>query len=103
MSTRLETTPWLTKNFAVGAFDTAGLLRRQAAGGQPDGSAAASRFGGRETFGGRRSRRPYHRRMLLAVDIGNSNISTGLFRNGSLVATRRATSHARATADELEH
>ena len=41
--------------------------------------------------------------MLLAVDIGNTNVTTGLFRNGSLVATRRATTHARATADELEH
>jgi type III pantothenate kinase len=41
--------------------------------------------------------------MLLAVDIGNTNVTTGLFRNGSLVATRRASTHARASADELEH
>jgi type III pantothenate kinase len=41
--------------------------------------------------------------MLLAVDIGNSNITIGLFRNGGLVATRRAGTHARASADELEH
>jgi type III pantothenate kinase len=41
--------------------------------------------------------------MLLALDIGNTNVTTGLFRNGSLVATRRTTTHARATADELEH
>jgi type III pantothenate kinase len=41
--------------------------------------------------------------MLLAVDIGNTNVTTGLFRNGALAATRRATTHARATADELEH
>ena len=41
--------------------------------------------------------------MLLAVDIGNTNVTTGLFRNGSLVATRRATTHARASADEVEH
>ncbi len=46
---------------------------------------------------------PYDRSMLLAVDIGNTNVTTGLFRNGSLVATRRATTHARATADEFEH
>jgi hypothetical protein len=26
MSVRLDTTPWLTKNFADGALDTAGLL-----------------------------------------------------------------------------
>jgi type III pantothenate kinase len=46
---------------------------------------------------------PYHRRMLLAVDVGNTNITLGLFRNGALAATRRATTHARASADELEH
>ncbi|HEX3428927.1 MAG TPA: type III pantothenate kinase [Candidatus Limnocylindrales bacterium] len=41
--------------------------------------------------------------MLLAVDIGNTNVTVGLFRNGSLVATRRATTHPRSSADELEH
>lgn len=41
--------------------------------------------------------------MLFAVDIGNTNVTTGLFRNGALVATRRATTHAGASADELEH
>ncbi|MEA2547189.1 MAG: type pantothenate kinase, partial [Chloroflexota bacterium] len=46
---------------------------------------------------------PYHRAMLLAVDIGNTNITLGLFRNGSLASTRRATTHARSSADELEH
>jgi type III pantothenate kinase len=40
--------------------------------------------------------------MLLAVDIGNSNLTTGLFRNGSLVASHRAASVPRRTADELE-
>ena len=40
--------------------------------------------------------------MLLAIDIGNTNITTGLFRDGALVATRRAATDARATADELE-
>ncbi len=40
--------------------------------------------------------------MLLAVDIGNSNITTGLFRNGSLVASRRARTSPDATPDELE-
>ena len=52
------------------------------------------------------SRRPeppaYDPAMLLAVDVGNSNISIGTFRNGSLVATRRAATAARTTADELE-
>ncbi len=44
----------------------------------------------------------YHRRMLLAVDIGNTNITTGLFRNGSLIASRRAASLPGRTGDELE-
>jgi type III pantothenate kinase len=40
--------------------------------------------------------------MLLALDIGNTNISIGLFRAGALLATRRAATDARATTDELE-
>ncbi len=40
--------------------------------------------------------------MLLALDIGNTNITVGLVRNGALVSTRRAATVARATADELE-
>lgn len=41
--------------------------------------------------------------MLLAVDIGNSNVTTGLFRSGVLVATRRATTRPRSSTDEVEH
>jgi type III pantothenate kinase len=40
--------------------------------------------------------------MLLAVDIGNTNISVGWFRNGVLGGTRRAVTNPRASADELE-
>jgi type III pantothenate kinase len=40
--------------------------------------------------------------MLLAIDVGNSNITTGLFRAGALLATRRAATAPRATPDELE-
>jgi type III pantothenate kinase len=40
--------------------------------------------------------------MLLAIDIGNTNVTIGLLRGGTLVATRRAATVARATADELE-
>ena len=40
--------------------------------------------------------------MLLALDIGNTNITAGLLRNGALIATRRAATAPRATADELE-
>jgi type III pantothenate kinase len=45
---------------------------------------------------------PYDRVMLLAIDIGNTNITLGLVRDGALVATRRATTRATATPDELE-
>ena len=40
--------------------------------------------------------------MLLAIDVGNSNLTVGSFRNGSLAAVRRAATPATATADELE-
>jgi len=40
--------------------------------------------------------------MLLAIDIGNTNLTIGLLRNGVLIATRRAATDARATADELD-
>jgi type III pantothenate kinase len=40
--------------------------------------------------------------MLLAIDIGNTNTTIGLLRNGALVATRRAATNPRATADEVE-
>jgi type III pantothenate kinase len=40
--------------------------------------------------------------MLLAIDIGNTNVTIGLFRDGALLTTRRAATHARSTADEVE-
>ena len=40
--------------------------------------------------------------MLLAIDIGNTNVTVGSFRNGSLVAIRRTATDPNATADELE-
>ncbi|MEW5991165.1 MAG: type III pantothenate kinase [Chloroflexota bacterium] len=40
--------------------------------------------------------------MLLAIDVGNSNVTIGRFRNGSLVGTRRSGTNPRASADELE-
>lgn len=40
--------------------------------------------------------------MLLALDVGNSNMTTGLFRAGALLATRRAATVPRATPDEIE-
>lgn len=44
----------------------------------------------------------YDRGVLLAIDAGNSNVTVGSFRNGSLVAVRRAVTPHGATADELE-
>jgi type III pantothenate kinase len=40
--------------------------------------------------------------MLLALDVGNSNITTGLFRAGALLATRRAATAPWSTPDEVE-
>jgi type III pantothenate kinase len=45
----------------------------------------------------------YHRPVLLVLDIGNTNVTSGLVRAGLLGSTRRAATHARSTADELEH
>lgn len=40
--------------------------------------------------------------MLLALDIGNTNVTIGLFRAGALVASRRVATDPAATADALE-
>lgn len=40
--------------------------------------------------------------MLLALNVGNTNIKLGLVRDGSLVAVRRAATRVETTADELE-
>jgi type III pantothenate kinase len=40
--------------------------------------------------------------MLLTVDIGNTNLTVGLSRDGSIAGTRRATTRPSQTADELE-
>ncbi|HET7029687.1 MAG TPA: type III pantothenate kinase [Candidatus Limnocylindrales bacterium] len=41
--------------------------------------------------------------MLLAVDVGNTNVTIGRFRNGVLAGSRRAATRARTSPDELEH
>ena len=38
---------------------------------------------------------------LLAVDIGNTNVTLGLFRDAELIGSWRATSRATATPDEV--
>jgi type III pantothenate kinase len=40
--------------------------------------------------------------MLLALDIGNTNISLGLVQGEAVISARRATTKAASTADELE-
>ena len=40
--------------------------------------------------------------MLLVLDIGNTNLTLGLVRDGRLTSRRRGGTHPRATADELE-
>ena len=40
--------------------------------------------------------------MLLTLDVGNTNITLGLFRAGTLVATRRAVTQPLASVDEIE-
>ena len=44
----------------------------------------------------------YHRRVLLVLDIGNTNITAGLVRDGALIATRRAATRSADSPDELE-
>jgi type III pantothenate kinase len=40
--------------------------------------------------------------MLLALDIGNTNVTLGLFKAGALLGTRRASTNPRSSPDELE-
>ncbi len=40
--------------------------------------------------------------MLLAVDIGNTNVTVGVLRAGTLTGTRRAATRPGATTDELD-
>lgn len=40
--------------------------------------------------------------MLLAIDVGNTNITIGRLEAGAVVTSRRAATHPRATVDELE-
>src|SRR5689334_1472013 len=115
MSSRLVTTPWFTKNLAggcigrarppghVGTGWTRSMVTRHAGSGGAV-SGAASRAESRRDRGPNRvpNRAAYDRAVLLAIDVGNSNVTIGSFRNGSLTAVRRAATPASATADELE-
>ncbi len=46
--------------------------------------------------------RTYDPCMLLAIDIGNTNLTLGLVDGGAIVATRRAGTHRATTTDEME-
>jgi type III pantothenate kinase len=56
----------------------------------------------RDKLGDPRSRARYHRAMLLALDIGNTNITLGLVQGEAIVAARRAATVVATTPDELE-
>ena len=60
--------------------------------------AVPHRTGVREIRGGSRAgHAAYDPAMLLAIDIGNTNVTIGLFKAGSLAASRRAATPTRAT------
>jgi type III pantothenate kinase len=63
-----------------------------------DGGAMVPHHHGRGYPGAPRIIRP----MLLVIDIGNSNVTTGIVRAGALVATRRVATDSRLTSDALE-
>jgi len=46
--------------------------------------------------------RAYDPAVLLAIDVGNSNLTVGSFRNGQLIAVRRAATPRGAPADQVE-
>ena len=105
MSVRLVTTPWLTKNFAGGGLDTRRLLGGRTGDGRRrwyrTARAATTRIA--PTGRGPAARPRIIRAMLLAVDIGNTNVTLGAVP-GRRARSRRAGRRRdpRATADELE-
>lgn len=44
----------------------------------------------------------YHPLMLLALDIGNTNVTMGLVNGEAIIASRRAETRSQSTSDELE-
>ena len=68
----------------------------------PDRGGATATAAATGALRGRPTPAAYDPAMLLAVDIGNTNVTLGLFKAGALVATRRAATTPRATPDELE-
>jgi type III pantothenate kinase len=68
------------------------MVARRGARRQPPACARAAAVRGTRIIAG----------MLLAIDIGNSNITLGLVRDGRVTGTRRAVTPRRATPDELQ-
>src|SRR5215213_3735014 len=109
MSSRVVTTPWFTKNFA-GGCSGGELLLRGTRDGRERRDGSATRGPGRYRIGTFRAFRKseceapvaYDPAVLLAIDVGNSNVSLGSFRNGSLIAQRRAATPRGGTPDDLE-
>src|SRR5262245_66077893 len=100
MSVRLLTTPWFTKNLAGGVDTERSPLigaRGERVGWYRRWSAARTSKCTAEPEAAR-----IIRAMLLAIDIGNTNITLGLVRTGSLVAVRRAITPTRTSPDEGE-
>src|SRR6188508_712445 len=70
-------------------------------GGRGDGTARRGRRTGRSPRAGHARSPRIIPAMLLAIDIGNTNVTIGLLRSGALVATRRAATPPRASADAI--
>ena len=51
---------------------------------------------------GQLSPHPYHRHMLLVIDVGNTNLTLGVVEAGLIVSVRRAATPRAGTADEVE-
>ena len=99
MSVRLVTTPWLTKNLAGGWLDT-GV---SSVGGRGRDGPMVPRPGTRRDDPEITGPPAYDPRACCSPSTSATRTSPiGLFRNGALVAARRAATNPRATADELE-
>src|SRR5688500_12056572 len=112
MSVGLDTSPLLTKNFAGGSSDTlllAGPVRlrnepmvAQAGGRAKPGIASPARVFRHVAHADPAGRPRIIAGMLLALDIGNTNISAALVAGGEVAPARRAATRSAATVDELE-
>ena len=111
-SVRLETMPRFTKNFAGGTDDTtpcAGVPEVTVETPVTDRRIVPQPHSRAQAKPAQFPRQPgalspgrYHRAMLLALDIGNTNITLGLVQGEAIIAARRATTKPASTPDEVE-